>query len=136
MNSLGFSIEFCRNYASRKSRRCGSYVIGHRLDSPNNPVCLFVCLFVQMIFPWRELGKLPHGDINTKLATANLSHTNIGLTSMIMSCTNREIVKLWKSAVRLVGLEPTTLWLQVLQSYHWTTVTSPVHLADQCSWTL
>ena len=33
--------------------------------------CLFVCFF-----PAKE------GDINTKLATANLSHTNIGLTSM------------------------------------------------------
>ena len=37
-------------------------------------VCLFVCSFVEMIFPSRELGKLPHRDINTKLATANLSY--------------------------------------------------------------
>ena len=44
-----------------------------------------------MIFPSKELGKLPQGDINTKLAT-NLSRTNIGLTSMIMKCTNQEIV--------------------------------------------
>ena len=31
-----------------------------------------------MIFPSMELCKLPQGDINTKLATSNLSHTNIG----------------------------------------------------------
>ena len=58
--------------------------------------CEFVWLFVypcvQMIFPSRELGKLPRGDINTKLATANLSHMNIGLTSMIMTCTNQDIL--------------------------------------------
>ena len=36
-----------------------------------------------MLFPSKELSKLPQGDINTKLATANLSHTNIGLMSMI-----------------------------------------------------
>ena len=35
----------------------------------------------------RELGKLPQGDF-TKVATANLSHTNIWLSSMIMNCTN------------------------------------------------
>jgi hypothetical protein len=45
-----------------------------------------------MIFPSRELGKLPQRDINTKLAPANLSHTNIGLTSMVMNYTNQEIV--------------------------------------------
>ena len=45
-----------------------------------------------MIFPSRELCKLPQEDLNTKLATANLSHTNIRLTSMIMSCVNQEIV--------------------------------------------
>ena len=35
-----------------------------------------------MIFLPRELAKLPQEDINTKLATANLSHTNIGLVKM------------------------------------------------------
>ena len=49
-------------------------------------------LFVQIIFPSRELSKLSQGDINTKLATANLSHTNIGLASLIMNYTNQEIV--------------------------------------------
>ena len=38
-------------------------------------VRLFVCLFVWMIFPFRERSKFPQGDINTKLATAYLSHT-------------------------------------------------------------
>ena len=36
--------------------------------------------------------QLPQGDRNTNLATANLSHTIIGLTSMIMNCTNQETV--------------------------------------------
>ena len=31
-------------------------------------------------------------DINNKLATCNLSHTNIGLTLIIMNLKNREIV--------------------------------------------
>ena len=52
-------------------------------------VCLFVCLFIQMIFPPRELGQLPQWDLNAKLATTNLSHTNMGLTSMIMNYTNQ-----------------------------------------------
>ena len=43
-------------------------------------------------FVSRELGKLPQRVVNTTLATANLSHTNTGLTSMIMNCTNQEIV--------------------------------------------
>ena len=34
---------------------------------------LFVYIFVSLIFPLRELGALPQRDINTKLATANLS---------------------------------------------------------------
>ena len=42
--------------------------------------------------PIKELGKLTQGDMHTKLARANLSHTKIGLTSMIMNCTNKEIV--------------------------------------------
>ena len=45
-----------------------------------------------MIFLSRELSKLPLVDMNTKLATANLSYTNIGLTSMIMNYTIQEIV--------------------------------------------
>ena len=52
----------------------------------------FLFCFVWMIFPSRELGKPTQRDINTKLATANLSHTKIGLTSMIMNYTNQEIV--------------------------------------------
>ena len=44
-----------------------------------------------MIFPLRELGKLPQGDINAKMATANLSHTNIGSMFMIMNCTQQPI---------------------------------------------
>ena len=36
---------------------------------------MLVCLFYEMIFPSRELIKLQQGDINAKLATANLSHT-------------------------------------------------------------
>ena len=31
-----------------------------------------------MIFPSRELFKLPQGDITTKLTTANLRHTSTG----------------------------------------------------------
>ena len=34
------------------------------------------CVF--MIFLSRELNKLPQGDMNAKLLTANLCHTNIG----------------------------------------------------------
>ena len=41
-----------------------------------------------MIFLSRELDKLPQGDVNAKLATANLSKTNIGFTSKVMNCTN------------------------------------------------
>ena len=48
--------------------------------------------FIYLIFLSRELGKLRQGDINTKLATGNLSHTNIGLNSLIMNCTNQENV--------------------------------------------
>ena len=47
---------------------------------------LFVCRF-----RWsREFGR--QGDINTKLAIVNLSHTYIGLTPMIMNCTDKEIL--------------------------------------------
>ena len=52
---------------------------------------LFVRLSVEMIFPSRELAKLPQGDLNTKLATANLSHTNI-VDAMVMSCTYQEVL--------------------------------------------
>ena len=38
-----------------------------------------------MIFLLRELRKLPQVDININLATANLSNSNNGLTSMIMN---------------------------------------------------
>lgn len=37
-------------------------------------VSLFVCLFVKVIFLFRELGKLHQEDMNTKLTTANLSY--------------------------------------------------------------
>ena len=50
--------------------------------------------------------------------------------SMIMNCTNQEVViqmtllipVILKSAISLVGFEPTSLWLQVLLSNRWTTV--------------
>ena len=64
-----------------------SVIVADSLNHTN----VFVCLFVWMIFPSRELGN-PKGDVNTKLATANLSHTNIGWRSMIISYTNQEIV--------------------------------------------
>ena len=43
-------------------------------------------LFVYMISRQAGTGQTSRfaGDINTKFATANLSHTNIGLTSMDM----------------------------------------------------
>ena len=34
-------------------------------------------MFVKMILPSRELAKLPQGDTNAKLATANLSHIKV-----------------------------------------------------------
>ena len=40
--------------------------------------------FVKMIFP--------QGDVATKLAHQSLLNTKIGLTSMVMSCTNQEFV--------------------------------------------
>ena len=55
-------------------------------------VCLSVCLSVFVIFLSNELSKLPQWDISTNVVTANLSNTNFGLTSMIMNCTNQEIV--------------------------------------------
>ena len=45
-----------------------------------------------MIFPARELGKLPQEGIKTKLATDNLFQRIIGLMSIIMNCINQEIV--------------------------------------------
>ena len=47
------------------------------------PPMSYCLLFVWMTFPLRELGKLTQGYINTKLTTANLSHTNI-CSSMII----------------------------------------------------
>ena len=53
-------------------------------------VNVFVCL---MIFPSREFANLPQEDMDTELhvATANLSHTKIGLT-YDYNRTNQEIV--------------------------------------------
>ena len=45
----------------------------------------------KLIFFW-EVKTPKRGYINTKLATANLSPTNIGLTSLNMNCTNQEIM--------------------------------------------
>ena len=56
--------------------------------------CSFVCLCAGVLLfvclddlPAKGTHKLPLRYINTKLATANLSHTNIGLMSMIMNYT-------------------------------------------------
>ena len=38
----------------------------------------------------KETWQTPTRDINAKLATASHSHTNIGLLSMIMNCTNKK----------------------------------------------
>ena len=55
-------------------------------------VVVFACLFIGMIFQSKKVSKLTQEDMNGKLATTNLSHTDIGLTSMITNCTNQEIV--------------------------------------------
>ena len=58
------------------------------------PICgLFVCLFVCLNdLPIKGIRQTPTKGLNTKLATVNFSHTNIGLTSMIINHTNQEIV--------------------------------------------
>ena len=43
-------------------------------------VCLFVCL--DDLPKQGNSAKLPKGDISAKLASANLSHTNFGLTDL------------------------------------------------------
>ena len=60
-----------------------------RNAQPSDVVRWVVCLNDLPIQGTRQTQK---GDINTKLATTNLSHINIGLTSMIMNCTNQETV--------------------------------------------
>ena len=46
-----------------------------------------------MIFPSRELGKLPQEGYKHQAGNSQFPHTNIGLTSMIMNYyTNQEIV--------------------------------------------
>ena len=45
-----------------------------------------------LIFPSRDVSKLPNKEITTKLAMGNLSSTNIGLTFMVMYGTNQEVV--------------------------------------------
>ena len=52
--------------------------------------CVVVCLDD---LPIKGAQQTPTGGyLNTKLATANLSHTHIGSMSMIMNCTKQEIV--------------------------------------------
>ena len=53
---------------------------------------VFKSLFVCDNLPVKGTRQNFRRDINTKLTTANFSHTNTGLTSMNMNCTTQEIV--------------------------------------------
>ena len=62
----------------------------HSVILKDDGVCLFVCLFVCLYDrPIKGTRKTPTRGYNTKLPSANLSYTNIKLTSLIMSCTNQ-----------------------------------------------
>ena len=67
----------------------GECLLNWKMQRPSYQF-VYNMLVAKMIFLSIEICKVLQRDINTEFATANLSHTNIGVMStMIMNCTNQ-----------------------------------------------